>query len=101
MINAQKEIRTNNPKEIPAATYKAIFFGTQIFYKGNPLRVTHTSKQHLKQLIFGVFVFIEQNPNSGSKYALMAKEGHKIVWCIERGTGRYVGRILDGKVEKF
>jgi len=47
--------------------------------------------------------FIEQNPNktdafgNRSTYAMMALQGHQIVWAIDRSTNRWLGRVQNGK----
>ena len=47
--------------------------------------------------------FIEQNPDKKdgmgnfTTYAQMARQGHKIVWVINRGIDEWIGRVQDGK----
>ena len=38
---------------------------------------------------------IEQNPDTSSSYAKMAKEGHKIAWVLR--NNQYLGAVIDGK----
>jgi hypothetical protein len=42
---------------------------------------------------------IEQNPNSGSKWAAMAREGKRVMQfsC----AGRYVGNVCDGSLIRY
>ena len=55
----------------------------------------------IKRVTVGDYTYLEQNPNSGSKYAQLVKQGHKIIWIIHHPTGRYVGKVMDGKVEQL
>jgi hypothetical protein len=47
--------------------------------------------------------FIEQNPDKKdgmgnfSTYAQLARQGHRIVWVINRDTDEWPGRVQDGK----
>jgi hypothetical protein len=50
---------------------------------------------HLKAATFNGLTFVEQNPNTGSNYATMAKTGSKIMWVIRGGT--YLGKVIDGQ----
>ena len=38
--------------------------------------------------------WIEQNSSKKSRWAKLAREGHKIAWEFERPGGTYTGRIL-------
>lgn len=48
---------------------------------------------------------VEQNPNKEyspgqlSKYAALAKQGHKIAWLIDRTSNNYLGSVQDGAWE--
>lgn len=41
--------------------------------------------------------YVEQNPESGSSYALRAKSGEQIMWVMRTGGG-YIGRVENGIV---
>jgi len=43
--------------------------------------------------------YVEQNPASGSPYALRARDGDKIIWVMQN-PGGYIGRIDNGVVWK-
>jgi len=46
---------------------------------------------------------LEQNPNKTDqfgnlkKFALLARQGHQIMWVIDRKTNKWLGRIMDGE----
>ena len=40
--------------------------------------------------------FIEQNPNTKTTYAQRARNGHTIVWVINRKENKWLGRVEDG-----
>ncbi len=43
--------------------------------------------------------YVEQNPASGSQYAVRARSGEKIIWVMQN-PGGYIGRIENGVVWK-
>jgi len=62
--------------------------------------VRRTSKRHLRELDF---VFegnkirgLEQNPETKSRWAQMARSGKKVMQFLSEG--RYVANVVDGKV---
>ena len=58
------------------------------------------SKKHLPQLEFdldgGAVQGLEQNPETSSCWAQLARQGHKIMQFLSEG--RYIANVLDGKV---
>jgi hypothetical protein len=43
--------------------------------------------------------WIEQNSSKTSRWAKLAREGHKVAWEFDRPGGAYTGRILvDGQI---
>lgn len=42
--------------------------------------------------------FVTQNPAKYSKWAKMAREGHKVMWIINSRTGKWLGPVVDGKI---
>jgi hypothetical protein len=65
--------------------------------------VRQTSKNHLRQVDF---VFdgktirgLEQNPNTKSRWAQMARAGKKVMQFLSEG--RYVANVVDGKVTYY
>lgn len=65
--------------------------------------VRNTSKHHLRQVDF---VFngneirgLEQNPQTKSRWAQMARSGKKVMQFLSEG--RYVANVVDGKVNLY
>ena len=42
---------------------------------------------------------LEQNPETGSRWAQLARKGHKVMQFLS--AGRYVGNVVDGKVTLY
>ncbi len=42
---------------------------------------------------------VEQNPNKKSRWAELARQGHRIAWVMR--DGEYLARIVDGEVTFF
>ncbi len=42
---------------------------------------------------------LEQNPNTESRWAQLARAGHKVMQFLS--AGRYVGNVVDGKVTLY
>lgn len=65
--------------------------------------VRQTSKSKLKQIDFRFedhqLRGIEQNPNTKSRWAKMAREGKTVMQFLE--GGRYVAIVVDGKVHIY
>jgi len=73
---------------------KSVALGTEIF----PVR--HTPKRNLRQVDF---VFegndirgLEQNPQTKSRWAQLARSGKKVMQFLTEG--RYVANVVDGKI---
>jgi hypothetical protein len=71
--------------------------------EGQKFVVRETPRKRLQEVdfVFGGQVFrgVEQNPETGSNWAQMAREGHKVMQFLV--AGRYVGNVADGKVTKY
>lgn len=70
---------------------------------GQRLRVRATPKKRLREVDF---VFegqalrgLEQNPKTESRWAQLARQGHKVMQFLD--AGRYVGNVVDGKVTLY
>ncbi len=65
--------------------------------------VRHTAKRGLRQVDFmfeGEEIRgLEQNPDTQSEWAKMAREGKKVMQFLRQG--RYVGNVVDGKVHFY
>ena len=64
-------------------------------------RVQRTSKQKLQRVEFAAgaqrLVGIEQNPNTASRWAQLARAGHKVMQFRDARTGAYVANVVDGE----
>jgi hypothetical protein len=67
---------------------------------GRNYPVRHTSKRGLCQVDFEIegqsIRGVEQNPQTQSRWALMARKGAKIMQFL--AAGRYISNVADGKV---
>ncbi len=63
-------------------------------------KVRHTPKQALRQVDFTFDAEelrgLEQNPNTKSRWAQMARSGKKVMQFLS--SGRYLANVVDGKV---
>jgi hypothetical protein len=70
---------------------------------GATFSVRRTSKHRLAQIDFqldGVeFRALEQNPQTKSRWAKMAREGAKVMQFLQ--AGRYVGVVADGVLKHY
>jgi hypothetical protein len=41
-------------------------------------------------------ILVEQNPKKNSRWARLAREGHRIAWVLK--YGEYLARVVDGKL---
>ena len=70
---------------------------------GNKYPVRETSRRRLKQVDFRFegheLRGLEQNPDTKSKWAAMARDGKKVMQFLE--GGRYVAVVVDGKMKTY
>jgi hypothetical protein len=66
-----------------------------------PVRLT--SKSRLREVDFKfddrTLRAVEQNPDTASRWAKLAREGKKVMQVLEQG--RYVAAVVDGKVMRY
>jgi hypothetical protein len=67
----------------------------------NPVK--STKRRGLKQVDFGLgernLRALEQNPDTKSRWAAMARDGKKVMQFVE--DGRYIDVLVDGKVHVY
>ena len=70
---------------------------------GEKFAVRETPRKRLREVDF---VFegeplrgLEQNPETGSRWAQLARAGHKVMQFLS--AGRYIGVVVDGKVTLY
>ncbi len=75
----------------------------QVKLSGQTFPVRATPKKRLREVDF---VFdgqelrgLEQNPETGSRWAQLARGGHKVMQFLS--AGRYVANVVDGKVTSY
>src|SRR3984885_10863072 len=70
-------------------------------YVNYPVRRTSRSKLREVDFKFGDTALrgVEQNPNTNSRWAKLAREGKKVMQFLE--DGRYVAGVADGKVTVY
>jgi|SRR5580704_5750403 hypothetical protein len=70
---------------------------------GETYSVRQTSKSKLKQIDFPFedrdLRGLEQNPNTKSRWATLAREGKKVMQFLEHGA--YIAVVVDGKVHTY
>ena len=71
--------------------------------EGQAFPVRTTPKKRLREVDF---IFnrqelrgLEQNPETGSRWAQLARAGHKVMQFLS--AGRYVANIVDGKLTRY
>jgi hypothetical protein len=71
--------------------------------EGQSYAIKRTPRRGLKQVDFrfdGVNLRgLEQNPETRSRWAAMAREGEKVMQFLE--AGRYIAVVVDGKVHLY
>jgi len=70
---------------------------------GKTFAVRETPKKCLRQVDFEfegqTLRGLEQNPKTESRWAQLARKGHKVMQFLD--AGRYVGVVVDGKVTRY
>lgn len=66
-----------------------------------PVRQTPTSRLRQVDFVFegNNLRGLEQSPNTNSRWAQMARSGHKVMQFLN--DGRYVANVVDGKVTLY
>ena len=75
----------------------------QVEFDGQTFPVRTTPRKRLREIDF---VFegqalrgLEQNPETGSRWAQLASSGHKVMQFLS--SGRYVANVVDGKMTSY
>ncbi|HEX4546153.1 MAG TPA: hypothetical protein VH110_07300 [Candidatus Acidoferrum sp.] len=70
---------------------------------GQKFKVWETPRKRFRQVDFEfegqALRGLEQNPKTESRWAQMAREGHRVMQFLS--AGRYVGNVVDGKVTLY
>jgi hypothetical protein len=77
--------------------YKTVTVG------GRSFPVQRTSRSRLRKVDFGsgdkTLRGLEQNPNTTSRWARLAREGKKVMQFLS--AGRYIAVVVDGRVQFY
>ena len=80
--------------------YDAIFNNKEtVEIDGETYYLEYTSIQNLRKFNIEGYNYIEQNPDKGSNWAKMARQGHKIMWVM-KGRG-YIAQVRDREFHDF
>jgi len=70
---------------------------------GRSTPVRRTSRSKLREVDFQfegqTFRGLEQNPNTNSRWARLAREGKRVMQFLS--GGRYIANVVDGKVHLY
>jgi hypothetical protein len=88
-----------NLREKALAAYEGIFNDLEtIKIDGNTYHMDYTSRKGLRLFKMEGYSYLEQNPDTGSNWAKMARDGHQIMWVL---NGRqYLAQVRDGVFKK-
>ena len=79
--------------------FKSMFAGKDVKYKGKIFKLRRLNG--LRRYDVGNLLFIEQNPKKETEWAKRAREGSKIMWCIDTKFNRYLARIENGNITRL
>ncbi len=95
-----------DPGEILRSVAQQVFSGAQeIETPEGRARVRKTSAKGLLRVEFLLegqkVVGIEQNPETASQWAKLARAGHKVMQFRDASNGRYIANVVDDKVKFY
>jgi hypothetical protein len=71
--------------------------------EGESYRVGKTRSRRLRTVEFTYgphsIVAIEQNPNTGSRWARLARQGKRVMQFSHQG--RYIGNVVEGRLTRY
>ncbi len=75
----------------------------EVSLNGGNFPIRHTAKNRLRQVDFSFdgkeIRGLEQNPKTSSRWAELARTGHKVMQFLS--GGRYIANVADGKVTLY
>ena len=84
-----------NLKEKALTAFDGIFNNIEtIEIDGDRYFLDHTPRKGLRFYEIDGYSYLEQNPETGSNWAKMAREGHQIMWVMK--GRRYFAQVRDG-----
>jgi len=91
-------------EQVLLSVWRQVIDGAQsVEIDGKKYPVKLTTKRQLKQVDFQFdghdLRALEQNPDTKSKWAKMAREGKKVIQFLD--SGYYVAVVVDGKLKTY
>lgn len=78
---------------------------TSVTLSGKSYPVTRTSKLGLREVDFefegDTVRGLEQNPETTSQWAELAREGKKVMQFLDLNTGKYIANVADWKLKFY
>src|SRR5581483_6586895 len=96
---------SSNLEEILVSVWQQVMIEDAATVKvaGKNLRVQKTSRSKLREVDFEIdgekLRGLEQNPDTSSNWAKLAREGKKVMQFLR--DGKYVANVVDGKVRFY
>ena len=103
-IKVPATLKLNDPLFLPSACFAVMFMNTRILYKGKLLSssiIPNIKGKLLRAIEVGDYLYISQELFENTHWAKLARSGHKILWVVNRPTGKVVGKVVNGKVTKI
>jgi hypothetical protein len=94
LIMPNRNERTPSTGNLPGAGVIQVAF-EKLFSGGRGVQTFARSGLRFVNLADGA-ILVEQNPKKKSRWAEMAKGGHKVAWVLR--DGKYLARVIDGEV---
>ena len=87
-------------KAVALKAYDTIFDEREsVGLDGEEYPLERTPRANLRFVKVDRFTFLEQNPSKSSRWAKLAREGHRIMWVL--AGRRYLGQVRDGVFHDF
>jgi len=91
--------------ELMKSVAEQMMAAAKVTVHGKTVPVVRTSYQRLRTVRFDMngrqYQAIEQNAEKPSRWAQLAREGHRVVQFRDVGTGKYVAVAVDGDVNEY
>ena len=89
-----------NLREKALTAYNGVFNDLEtIEIDGDTYHMDYTSLKGFRFFKIEGYSYLEQNSDTGSKWAKMARDGHQIMWVLK--GRRYLAQVRDGEFYDF
>lgn len=75
--------------------------GDNLTLRSGTFPIKGFQRGRIKYVDLSGYRYITQNPNKNSKWAELARRGHKIMWVINLNTNAWLYRVVDNQVTKL